>query len=552
MNEKHEEISRILKELQNIHYPSGIQFQRLQQYKALNDQASNELAAIYNLAQSHSPGLRNKAALRYEKFLSCDVEPMSKGPLISAKDEIAFKCPTDQIENSIRAMLEQVEQMPKEWTLIQLTSQYNPLDNINEDNNIYQTNPIHIAVFSCGQSEQSPFLVTVDAPKDAVNGNCVELAQEMMSIIKGNKEALMSHKQKVFKNHKEKLNYMSRRQSIENRLKAIIKDIQNMWLKEWRCLLSGKYTDESLDEMIKVELINFFKTEVVQLEVTTRTLFLLTYVVKGTKHLKLAEIIKAIHYCFPEITDKSLMRSITQFIRNLGDKISTSTDQKKHPVILILDETLDCFPWEMIDVLNDEPVSRVPSLQFIYTLFKEHEKDIVDGHKIVTDFDKGTYIVNPDMDLINMEIRMMNFFNYWTPNWTGTSGCQLDSTEFFELLTSSDIFSYNGHGSGSHLLSLDKIQRSRVKAVVLLFGCGSTKINRMDPQVEMYGPYHMYLIARCPCMVGMLWEVTDLDTDILTTEFMSQWIPSKAPVHWRYVDKSKWNKAEEKTADFSE
>lgn len=95
----------------------------------------------------------------------------------------------------------------------------------------------------------------------------------------------------------------------------------------------------------------------------------------------------------------------------------------------------------MIDVLNDEPVSRVPSLQFIYALFKEHEKDIVGGHKIVSDFDKGTYIVNPDMDLRNMEIRMMNFFNYWTPNWIGTSGCQLDSTEFFELLTSSDIFS---------------------------------------------------------------------------------------------------------------
>lgn len=50
-----------------------------------------------------------------------------------------------------------------------------------------------------------------------------------------------------------------------------------------------------------------------------------------------------------------------------------------------------------------------------------------------------------------------------------------------------------------------------------------------------------------PCMVGMLWEVTDLDTDTLTTEFMSHWIPSKAPVHWKYVDKTKWNKAAEKS-----
>lgn len=95
----------------------------------------------------------------------------------------------------------------------------------------------------------------------------------------------------------------------------------------------------------------------------------------------------------------------------------------------------------MIDILNDEPVSRVPSLHFIYLLFREHEKDIVDGHKIVSDFSKGTYIVNPDMDLKNMEVRMMTFFNYWTPDWTGVSGYRPDSTEFFELITSSNIFS---------------------------------------------------------------------------------------------------------------
>lgn len=58
------------------------------------------------------------------------------------------------------------------------------------------------------------------------------------------------------------------------------------------------------------------------------------------------------------------------------------------------------------------------------------------------------------------------------------------------------FFRYNGHGSGSHLISMEKVQKRHIKAVVLLFGCGSTKIKRIDPQVEMYGSYHMYLIAR--------------------------------------------------------
>lgn len=35
----------------------------------------------------------------------------------------------------------------------------------------------------------------------------------------------------------------------------------------------------------------------------------------------------------------------------------------------------------------------------------------------------------------------------------------------------------------------------RVGAVVLLFGCGSTKLVKEGPQVEMYGTYQTYLIA---------------------------------------------------------
>lgn len=102
---------------------------------------------------------------------------------------------------------------------------------------------------------------------------------------------------------------------------------------------------------------------------------------------------------------------------------------------------MDCFPWELIDILHDEPVSRLPSLHFVYCLFKEHQQDIVNGNVIITEHEKGSYIVNPDKDLKSMEIRMMSFFQYWTPEWIGTSGYQPDKEEFFELLTSSNIFS---------------------------------------------------------------------------------------------------------------
>ncbi|KAJ8957970.1 hypothetical protein NQ318_001971 [Aromia moschata] len=493
-------ISFILKELDDIHFQAGPLFQRLQRYKCLNSCQNNELDAIYNLIESHSPGLRSKAALRYEKLLTSDAESINKdSPLYLTKENMGFTCSTAAKEENVRRVLRQIEDLPKryllciisEWTLVQLTPQYNAADNINEDNKIYYTNPIHISVFNCGKNQVDPFMVTVDSPKDPVNGKQVELAQEMMSIITGNKEALMFNKQKTFKNHKEKSSYFNRRQSIEDRLRAIIRDLENMWLKEWRCLLSGKYYDDKLEEQIKYEIKNFLKSEASDLDISEKIRTILGYVVKGTPYLTSVEIKRAVYYCFPKMEDKNFRRTLAQFIKNLGDKlIVRGVNDKKHPLILILDDSLDCFPWEMMDILQNEPISRVPSFHFIYSLFKEHEKTIVDGHKIVSEFERGAYIVNPDMDLKNMEVRMMNFFNYWTPKWTGTSGSQPGGETFFELLTSSEIFS--------------------------------------------------------PCVVGMLWEVTDLDTDILTTEFMSQWIPSTAPTHWKYVDKTKWKKAEDK------
>ena len=45
-------------------------------------------------------------------------------------------------------------------------------------------------------------------------------------------------------------------------------------------------------------------------------------------------------------------------------------------------QALDSIPWEMLDVLEDEPVSRLPSLHFVYFLFKAHEKNIEAGHKV--------------------------------------------------------------------------------------------------------------------------------------------------------------------------
>lgn len=43
-----------------------------------------------------------------------------------------------------------------------------------------------------------------------------------------------------------------------------------------------------------------------------------------------------------------------------------------------------------------------------------------------------------------------------------------------------------------------------------------------------------------PCLLGMLWEVTDADIDKMTTDFMSNWIPSTSEKSWTEVNVKSW------------
>lgn len=43
-----------------------------------------------------------------------------------------------------------------------------------------------------------------------------------------------------------------------------------------------------------------------------------------------------------------------------------------------------------------------------------------------------------------------------------------------------------------------------------------------------------------PCLLGMLWEVTDVDIDKMTAHFISNWIPSSSERSWTEVDIDSW------------
>lgn len=107
-----------------------------------------------------------------------------------------------------------------EWTIIQLTSQFNIHEmNINDDK--MYTNPLHISVFNCGMPQCEPFCITVDAPKCVVDGKNVEVCEEMSSIIQRNRDILGSvTTSKHFSSCRDKKAYKDARENLNCRLKV--------------------------------------------------------------------------------------------------------------------------------------------------------------------------------------------------------------------------------------------------------------------------------------------------------------------------------------------
>lgn len=100
-----------------------------------------------------------------------------------------------------------------------------------------------------------------------------------------------------------------------------------------------------------------FNYRFAEMEVTGRTISLLTCVVKGTKYLKFLEVTRAVQYCFPQIDDKNLLRSIIDFVNDLGNRLVKNGDTKKHPLILILDDvSIYCLVTAIFNVVTKIPI----------------------------------------------------------------------------------------------------------------------------------------------------------------------------------------------------
>ncbi|ETS80483.1 hypothetical protein PFICI_08012 [Pestalotiopsis fici W106-1] len=219
-------------------------------------------------------------------------------------------------------------------------------------------------------------------------------------------------------------------------------------------------------------------------------------------------------------------------------KNNNHSDEHTHTV-LILDKALHIFPWESLPCTQGIAMSRVPSLACLRRSILEQRASPVQcfesseeaeagttrseasGHHI--SFHSGTYILNPSADLKSTQATFGKPLATLPPTWSSIETRVPTEAEFEQSLISSDLLLYFGHGSGAQYIRGRTIRKmEKCRAVALLMGCSSASLADVG-DFENHGPVWNYMLAGSPAVVGTLWDVTDRDIDRYTGRVFEEW-----------------------------
>lgn len=193
--------------------------------------------------------------------------------------------------------------------------------------------------------------------------------------------------------------------------------------------------------------------------------------------------------------------------------------------ILVLDKSVQMFPWESMPCLRGHSVSRLPSLaalrsRIIQMQGTNTQKDCRPGHYVSRK--SGCYILNPDSDLKNTQKMFESDLRALPGKWTGIVNRAPTEEEFKDNLAASNVLLYFGHGSGAHYIPAKTIRKLDRCAVTCLMGCSSGSLKDAG-EFEPYGMPTNYLLAGCPAVLANLWDVTDKDIDRFTKVVFDKW-----------------------------
>ncbi|CRK94179.1 CLUMA_CG007695, isoform A [Clunio marinus] len=431
-----------------------------------------------------------------------------------------------------------LNEFPKEWTVVQLCKNFNPVSISSKYEDIVSYNTgISMAIFKHSSIKD---MVMIEIKKPS---RCPENVFEKIYKLNGKVTETLNFRKmpqdtsNECKESREK--YWKAHKDIDFYVQDVIVLLKS-FIGPWICALTGTFKNQKsieIENKIKFKVYEFLKTQ----KYSEQQEKLILIIAKRTDLLSHEQIFLAITYI---LRDKPNLGYHDIDLNNLYDFLTwikqefVYDDVSCHPCILIVDELLDQLPFEMLN--TQQEFTRVCSFANLKRLFERHSENMENGYIVCPTLNCQS-IINPDGSLVAMENRMKSFFNYWLPKWKFTFNQKPSKEEFYEKLSQSDILVYCGHGSGLQLLSMDSVYNLKTKAVVFLFGCGSVGLTSSGLVSELTGAHSYYHIGNCPVVVGFLWTVTDFQTDYCTTKILSGWFNNKqAKAHWQCIDQKVW------------
>jgi separase len=355
-----------------------------------------------------------------------------------------------------------------------------------------------------------------------------------------------------------RLEWWEAREALDNRLKELLINIENIWLGGFRGIFSQHPRDPTLQAKFRKSFETILdrhlpsrrgKASPKKAALDPRVLDLFIGLGDATdEELDLDEALMDLvyfvvdilqfqgeHNAYDEIDFDAMVIETLDALRAYHSAHHGEGSAATH-TILILDKHLHIFPWESIPCLQSLSISRLPSLQAlrerILVAKASTTEDARPGHHISTAAG-GTSILNPSGDLNHTLKTLKPRLSNMRGPWTHISSRPPSESEFESSLRDQSLLLYFGHGSGAQFVRSKSVRRlypgkqatTPGCATTLLFGCSSVHLTD-NGIYEPSGMLASYLTAGAPAVLGMLWDVTDKDCDrvaVRTGELWGLW-----------------------------
>ncbi|XP_049859759.1 separin [Schistocerca gregaria] len=426
--------------------------------------------------------------------------------------------------DGFNSMMKRLYDLPPQWRVVQISVPYNAKRRLENQLSMIATSSICITCFECGSGAADPLMVTIPQPS---NSNI--FWEEFIDTLKVNRQRY---------DEQNPIMHNRRKMEANDRMLQILKDMRYSWLGVWMSILVGRLVDDCYLKKLRKSVDEIVHDCHVTDCFLDRGQELLYYFVECYSHITEEEFESGIRSVLDEECSPASANALISKLKSLCSGPSYMSNLKRHPVILVVDEELEHFPWEMLNGLAEHPVSRISSIPLLHALYHEHKSKIKNGCvEYVFKPENGFYLLNPERNLNAMQDRMVPFLDSCLVGWPNMVGKCPSEDQLVDVLTKKDIFIYFGHGSGGKYLHPYKIAKLNVNATVLLFGCKSNTW-AYEPYNDRLSTARAYCISSSPCVLGMLWEVPDRDTDALTKELLKAWLmpsPDREPELLRAV-----------------